>query len=131
MKSRWQALAAAALAGLLAGCAAVGLGPEWDVGGLVLRNQTDAEMRDVRVTVPRTGATVSCAVVPARGECSTTFPERRYRGNPAVVVWVHRGRNWSSGSFTLAPPERGDPAQPATVLIVLGEGGALTVQASR
>lgn len=128
MRARAAALMAA---GALAACASVGLAPEWEVAGLVLRNQTDAPMHEVRVTVPKSGATALCDFVPARGECATTFPERRYGGDPVAVTWRHRGRDWTPAHFTVARPADGDPGRPANVLIVLGEGGALSVQVMR
>ena len=93
------------------------------IDGLVFWNHTGNQMENVTLHVEKTRAFASCGLVLAGSRFSTTFPVRRYQGNPAVVSWKHRGRRWTSKPFVIPVPENNIRGKPVKVLIVLFENG--------
>ena len=87
----------------------------------------------VQLLVPATGGFISCGNIAPRAGCSTTFPEREYKGNAIDISWTMAGQSYSTGEFIVRPPLNVNLHQPAYVrVIIAGQGvaGAEIVQQS-
>ena len=106
-------------------------GPELQIEGLIIENQTEMWISAARLLVPATGGYISCGNISPRSMCSTTFPERGYSGNPVEFTWSQGGQIHSTGQYTLEIPAEIDRARPAFVHVVIvgpGSAGAMFVQ---
>ena len=119
--------------GLLLACAS---GPgestsPLQIGGMVIKNQTQAWVSAARLLVPVTGNFVSCGNISPGSMCSTTFPETGYTGNPVEITWSQGGQIHSTGQFVLQLPEQLDREKPVLVQVVITgptSAGAVLVQ---
>jgi hypothetical protein len=107
--------------------------PGLEIRGLLMFNATTSAISSVQLLVPATGGFISCGNIAPRAGCSTTFPEREYRGNAVDISWSKGGQSWSTGEFIVRPPKNIDLKQPAYVRVIIagpGVAGAEIVQES-
>lgn len=100
------------------------------VRGMVIRNELPYPVTQVMITVPLTGAFAGCGNILPRTECSTTFQEVDYRGNPMVVSWREYGAAQQTDEFVVEPPESADPGRQLMLEVVVfapGQAGARLV----
>lgn len=121
---------AALLALVLAqGCASVPGEPVRDSGesveirGLVIQNRAYATLTEVILLVVPTREFVSCGNIPMRGQCSTTFPLREYRGNQIEISWKEGGREWTTGEFRIERQTERDQSRPVLVRVIISPAG--------
>lgn len=95
------------------------------VDGLVFQNLTDMPVSDMRIWVQKTKAFAVCSYMPPRGQCSTTFPVRHYKGNSVTVSWKQSEESWSKKDFTVEAPMSLNWGAPAKIIINIKDGGAL------
>jgi len=128
------------LAGLctlwLIACAAgpVDKGPPVQITGMVIENQTEMYVSAVRLLVPVTGQYVSCGNILPESQCSTSFPEAAYTGNPVEITWSQGGQIHSTGQFVLQIPGDFDEHKTAVVRVVIagpGSAGAMIVESPK
>lgn len=99
--------------------------PPLTITGTRLENRTSMWLSAVRVIVPATGNFVSCGNIAAGGQCSTTFPELAFTGNPVEVTWSQGGQIWSTGPLELQPDASVLEAGRALVqVVIVGAGSA-------
>ena len=100
-------------------------GPNLQITGTRIENRGQAWLAAVRVIVPVTGNFVSCGNIAPQGECSTSFPELAYSGNPVEVSWSQGGEIWSTGLLELQPDAAVRDAGAALVqVVIVGPGRA-------
>ena len=93
------------------------------IDGVVFKNLTDQPMRNMRILVTKTNAFAVCSYMTARGECSTTFPVRQYKGNAISISWEQNNKSWSKEDFYIETPTSLDWGKPARAVINLMDGG--------
>lgn len=101
------------------------------IEGLLIENNTQMWLSAVRIMVPATGNFVSCSTITPKTNCSTTFPETNYTGNPVEIIWSQGGETHSSGEFVIQLPTGLDYGKPARILVVItgpGLAGAVITQ---
>ena len=118
---------------LLSSCASRSVEPvnPLQIEGLLIENNTQMWLSAVRILVPATGNFVSCSTITPRTNCSTTFPEASYTGNPVEITWNQGGEMHSSGVFVIQLPAGLDNDKPARILVVIsgpGLAGAVITQ---
>jgi hypothetical protein len=99
------------------------LTPGIDISGLRIQNESFSLVTEVMLLVTQTGEFISCGNIPMRGQCSTTFPLRRYQGNQIEIKWKQGGSEWSTGEFTVEQSDMIDPAKPAIVNVMITSQG--------
>jgi len=104
---------------------------ELQINGMVIENQTSMWVSAVRLLVPVNGNFVSCGNIPPGTQCSTTFPESSYTGNPVEITWSQGGQIHSTGEFILQLPDDLKEDKPALVHVVIAgpaSAGAMIIQ---
>ena len=96
------------------------------VDGLVFQNLTDKPVSDMRIWVQKTKTFAVCSYMPPKGQCSTTFPVRQYKGNSVTVTWKQNEKSWSKKDFYVDAPINLNWGAPAKAIINIKEGGELT-----
>lgn len=97
------------------------------VEGLVFKNRSFDDLVEVRLTVEATREFIACGYIPARGECSTTFPRRDYQGNPVIVSWQQGSREYASRERP-EPPSHPVAGKPLSAVIVIRADGEVDAQ---
>lgn len=95
------------------------------IDGVVFNNLTNQQMRNMHIYVKETNAFADCSYMPAKGQCSTTFPVRHYKGNSLSVTWVQNEKFWSKENFYAAAPMSLDWGAPAKIFINIKENGTV------
>lgn len=54
--------------------------------GIVVRNNTDENLFEVKIMVEETHAVFMCGNIPPRAMCSNEFPKRKYLGHPVKII---------------------------------------------
>lgn len=96
------------------------------IDGVVFNNLTSQQMRNMRIFVKESNAFAVCSYMPAKGQCSTTFPVRRYKGNSLTVTWEQNEKSWSKEDFYVEALIRFNWGDPAKVIINIQDNGAVT-----
>lgn len=105
--------------------------PKLQISGMVMENQTQMYLSAVSLMVPATGGFVTCGTITPGTQCSTTFPEVEYSGNPVEISWRQGGQVHTSGLFHLQIPTGIDKRKPVEVRVVItgpDTAGAIFVQ---
>ena len=90
---------------------------------LILLNESDVQLEDVRIFVTRTRELVTCGAILPRSECSTGFPLREYQGNPFDISWMEYQRAMLARDIQVTVPETLLPGQRVNAVIVFrGDG---------
>ncbi len=98
------------------------------VTGLVFHNTTATPIHNAKLSVSQTHEMVACGIILPGKECSTTFPQREYQGNPVMVSWEQAGRRWSVKALEVKLPADGVAKRPTIALITLAEHGAISAR---
>jgi hypothetical protein len=125
---RWRLALTLAGAWTLFGCASSPTQQPLMVDGLVFLNAGSMAVSEVSLRIEATHELVTCGFIPVRGECSTTFPERAYRGNSVRLIWTQGERTFFSAPFVIAPPAAPIAGKPATATVTIRDGGAYAAQ---
>lgn len=113
---------------LIIGCTVTGLSIPLHVGGLFFHNNTATPLHNVSLRVEKTNDLVSCGLIPAGSTCSTTFPLKKYQGNPVMLSWVQEGRAWSSEEFYIQLPHPLVYDKPITAVVDIGNQGKVNAR---
>ena len=117
------------LAGLfVAACANLAKTDPLTVSGLTFHNTTATPIQNARLSVSKTHGLVACGVILPHNECSTTFPQRQYQGNPITVSWQHAGQTWTASDISVQLPEYPIPDRTTTAVITFGENGSISAR---
>ena len=98
------------------------------VSGLTFHNATSTPITNARLSVRKSYGLVACGLILPHNECSTTFPQRHYQGNPITVSWQHAGQTWTSSDVTVQLPEHPIPDRTTTAVITFGENGSISAR---
>lgn len=113
---------------MAAGCATSPAPAPLTIEGLVFLNAGSAAVSDVTLRIEATHELVTCGYIPVHGECSTTFPQRDYRGNAVRLIWTQGERTFFSAPFVVAPPSAPVAGQPAKATVTIRDGGSYTAR---
>ena len=106
---------------LMGGCVSAPM----QIAGLEFVNETDMPITDVELRVEGTYETASCSYISPRGQFSTRFPLREYRGREIEVVWQDRLGRHQFGPKVLYPPDP-EPRVPMMAVIIFHPAGRAT-----
>ncbi|MDX1824296.1 MAG: hypothetical protein R3354_06240 [Thiohalomonadales bacterium] len=98
------------------------------VAGLVFYNDTTSPVHNVKLSVSKTYEMVACGIILPGKECSTTFPQREYQGNPVMVSWEQAGQLWSIRTLEVQLPGDFITNQPTNAVITLGKRGSASAR---
>ncbi len=115
---------------LLPGCAVFQSQQSISVRGLTIRNDSNRDIRNIRLYVERTRSTVTCTFIPAGGEFSTEFPLRTYQGNYVITAWQQNGRQYETPPLYAHIPEDLDRTRPVDAVVTINQQGTVTVELS-
>jgi len=113
---------------IAAGCTSLPPTEPVRVGGLVFQNNTLQSLRDVRLQVPKTGGFITCNLILAGRQCTTTFPSRLYRGTPVIITWRQAGERFSSRNIQIQSRRKPVPGNVATVYVSLNSDGSVEAE---
>jgi len=68
---------------------------------LIFENNSGMMLENVSVNVQNTRAHVSCSVLLIGRSCSTTFPEKNYKGNAVHIMWEVDGVSYKTAPFNV------------------------------
>ena len=115
---------------LLPGCAAFQSQQSISVRGLIIRNASNRDIRNIKLYVERTRSTVTCTYIPAGGEFSTEFPLRTYQANYVITAWQQNGRQYETPPLYAHIPEVLDRTRPVDAVVTINQQGTVTVELS-
>lgn len=98
------------------------------VAGLVFYNDTSSPILNVKLNVSKTYEMVACGIILPGKECSTTFPQREYQGNPVMVSWEQAGQIWTIRTLEVQLPGDFVANQPTNAVITLGKNGSASAR---
>ena len=81
-------------------------------------------IENVRLSVQKTSGFASCSKILPQAACFTTFPVRKYQGNPVIISWEQNGKPWSTGEIAVEPSEDAAPDEPLYGIIEFGNQGS-------
>ncbi len=92
---------------------------------IVIRNNSDSSLQDVKIRVDNTNTVFSCSNIPAAASCSNRFRQREYLGNPVQISWTHQKKERTSGKFRLKVPNYLDPDIPLRGVLEVNKQGII------
>lgn len=98
-----------------------------EIRGLIIRNNTDQDVRDVQLLVEKTRTIVTCSYIPAGGTFSTEFPLRAYQGNHVQAAWSQYGRTFQTRPVYAQIPDDLDPAVPVHAEVLINPRASMVV----
>ena len=93
------------------------------VDGLAFRNNSSNLIENALLVVVKTNRFISCGPILPDKECSTTFPQKKYRGNHIIVKWRQNGKSWSSKELKIQIPNNVLPGKSSKVIIIIDDQG--------
>ena len=90
----------------LGGCSTAPVTSKLIFNSLVIHNNSDVALKDVKIKVEKTGALAYCSLILPESSCSTGFPDKRYQGNPIYISWQHNGQSKVAGPVMVEPPQK-------------------------
>lgn len=102
------------------GCSTLRVEPSLKFNALVIQNNSDMVLEDVRIKVEKTGALASCSVILPGSSCSTSFSDKPYRNNPVYISWSHNGQSRVVGPVMVEPPKEIHRELSASALLEFG-----------
>ena len=93
--------------------------------GIVVRNNTDESLFEVKIKVDETRAVFSCGNIPPRAMCSNGFPRRKYLGHPIQVTLTDYNAKRTTDTFILKVPQGFDTAMPLMGVLEVNKGGII------
>jgi hypothetical protein len=115
---------------VLIACKATSIKKELIFNSLTFDNQSGSVLNDVKISVDKTGAFVSCGLVYKGPSCSTSFPAKVYQGNSVQISWQIKGVAYSVGPIYVEPPILIDSNTPANIIIKFGLESEITTKFS-
>jgi hypothetical protein len=112
------------------GCSGVQLASPIAIRGLVIRNDSAADLRNIEMLVEKTRTVVNCSYIPARGKFSTEFPLREYQGNYVIVSFAQGGRTYKTRPLYAQISDDLDRSEPVEVVVIIDPRGQVSVQLS-
>ena len=106
------------------GCASTPVQSRFEVGGLIIRNETSGHLDSVEIRVNQ--GVAKCGFIPSQGFCSTTFPRRTYNGLPATITWTSAGNSWVRENVIFKALDDGRQEEVANVEILILPGGLVS-----
>ena len=98
------------------------------VAGLVFYNDTTSPVHNVKLSVSKTYEMVACGIILPGKECSTTFPQREYQGNPVMISWEQAGQIWSIRTLEVQLPADFAANQLTNAVVTLGNHGSASAR---
>lgn len=95
------------------------------INELIISNQTNSALEDVKLRVPKTNSLISCNVILPRTECSLGFAELENERNPATLSWIQKGQQYQRDIVTQIPDDL-DKSKPSKVIITIEDNGKMT-----
>lgn len=110
------------------GCSQLPKASSITVAGLVFFNTSRTPIHNATLRVSNTHGLIACGIILPGKECSTTFPQRDYRGNPIIVTWEQEGQSWSTGEVNIQLPSQSATGEPNIAIVSLGDQGKINVR---
>jgi len=101
----------------LAGCSTSPVTSQLKFNSLIIHNNSDVALKDVKIKVEKTGALAYCSLILPESSCSTGFPDKRYQGNPIYISWTHNGQSNVAGPVMVELPQKTYSEKGASALL--------------
>jgi hypothetical protein len=75
------------------------------ISEIIIRNYSSVDLKDVKLSVERSGGLFGCNYIISMTECSTSFPARSYVGNIVEITWKLGDQLISTGWIRIAVSE--------------------------
>ena len=112
---------------VFSGCSGVQSTPI-EIRGLVIRNDSGADLRDIRLLVEKTRTTVTCSYIPAGGKFSTEFPLRSYQHNYVIVSYRQGGRLYETRPLYAHIPDGLTRSAVVQVIVRIDRSGRVSIE---
>jgi hypothetical protein len=109
---------------LISGCAHIQKKEPLTVTGVKFYNASYYPIENVRLRVRKTRGFASCNKILPQAMCLTTFPVRKYQGNPVIISWEQNGKPWSTGEILVEPTEDASLDKPLFGVVEIGNQGS-------
>ena len=93
--------------------------------GIIVRNNTDESLFEVKIKVEETHAVFMCGNIPPRAMCSNEFPKRKYLGHPVQITLTYNNVKRTTDTFILKVPQGFDTAMPLMGVLEVNKGGII------
>ena len=108
----------------LTACASI-IKDDYYLNGIVVRNNTNESLFEVKVKVEETSAIFMCGNIPPRGMCSNKFPRRKYLGHHVQITWAYHNAKRNTDTVILKVPQGFDTAMPLMGVLEVNKDGMI------
>ena len=103
--------------------------PMADINGLVIVNNTQSDLTEVKLTIAESNRQVNVNRVLPMSEFATAFQAKEYRGNAAQLSWRQNGVARVSRGLAFSIPREFYKDRALTAFLTIGPDGALSAVA--
>ncbi len=94
---------------------------------VVLRNNTNELLTDVKIQSMKTNRMISCANISPGSQCSDKFAKRKYQQAKLSISWTYRGQRKHEDNIVLVIPENMSRDIPLRGVLIVNKDGTLTI----
>ncbi|MEO1857676.1 MAG: hypothetical protein ABGY95_10000 [Rubritalea sp.] len=100
-----------------------------DINGLVIINNTQADITEVRLTIAESARQVNVSRVLPMSEFATVFQAKEYRGRPAKLTWRQGGVGHVSLGLIFSTPREVYEGEQLRAFLTIGSEGKVRAEA--
>ncbi len=94
---------------------------------IVLRNNSDELVKDVKILSMKTNRMIRCANIPPGSQCSDKFPKRKRVKSNLSITWTHRGKTHQEDNIVLNIPDDYDRSIPMRGVLIVNKDSTLMI----